>query len=351
MPAVVEALAELGGFPLGEVVVGDVRRVVLDRQHAHLAEVGDAGQRAPLVERLRRGIGLEIVGHVVGGLHDAPRIVGPQRLGAAHDRHRLQLLLAHHGPAAVLRRDVAVVAVDGGEAHEVLAGRPDGVHRQVVAAHADVAVERVLRLPGVLAEQRLGVAQLDLVVVDVEVDPVPGLALDHDGVVAGVLEVRPEEAVGLRRGRPVRHGANRHDGQRAGAPHRHPGQRPGGQHEPVVGMVPRHVALALGRLAIEDHRAEAGAADPVAHVGRRPRLGPALPLREIHAQQLAGVGAGHRRLDLRLRSRCQRRSRHTATGVSPGAFDGRPRTVSGSSRPVVLDAMKAGFTSNGFFLR
>jgi len=36
----------------------------------------------------------------------------------------------------------------------------------MVAAHADVAVERVLRLPRVLAEQRLGVTQLDLVVVE-----------------------------------------------------------------------------------------------------------------------------------------------------------------------------------------
>src|SRR5439155_1226483 len=79
--------------------------------------------------------------------------------------------------------------------------------------------QRVLRLPRVLPEVRLGVADLDAVVVNVEVDPVSGLSLDDDGVVAGVLQIRPEEAVGLRRGRAVGERADRDDGETARAPH------------------------------------------------------------------------------------------------------------------------------------
>ena len=121
MPAVIEVLAQLRGLPLLHVhVAGQVGRVVLDRQHAELGEVHHPGQRAVVVERGRRGIGLQIVRDVVGGLDEPAGVVGGQRLGAAHDAHRLELLLAHHRAAAVLGRHVAVVAVDGGEAHQVL---------------------------------------------------------------------------------------------------------------------------------------------------------------------------------------------------------------------------------------
>src|SRR2546426_6538761 len=121
-------------------------------------------------------------------------------------------------------------------------------------------------------------------------------------------------------------------------------------------MVPRNVSpAALGRcLAVEDHGAQADAADEFPHRLGTPRLGAADAAREIHAQEVAGVAAGARgRCGLRrgLR-RCGRgRWSHTATGVSPGAFDGRPSTVSGSSVLVVFAAMNAGLTSNGFFLR
>src|SRR6266403_6217330 len=62
---VVEVLAELRRLPCGHVGAGDVRRqirrVVLDRQGAHLRQVHDTGQGAVLVERARRGVGLEVV--------------------------------------------------------------------------------------------------------------------------------------------------------------------------------------------------------------------------------------------------------------------------------------------------
>src|SRR5262245_50390860 len=124
----------------------------------------------------------------------------------------------------------------------------------------------------------------------------------------------------------------------------------------LFGMGPGDVALAAlrRRLAIEDHGAETDAAEQFALRFGRPRLGPARAACEIDAQQIAGKAAGARgRLGLPLGT--LRRGRgcgtHTATGVSPGAFDGRPRMVSGSKALVVLVAMKAGLMSNGFALR
>src|SRR4029453_14346311 len=84
------------------------------------------------------------------------------------------------------------------------------------------------------------------------------------------------------------------------------------------------------------------------------RLGPARTAREVDAQQVAGEAArarGRRGLGLRSLGRGHGCWTHTATGVSPGAFDGRPRMVSGSSALVVLVAMKAGLMSNGFFFK
>src|SRR5216117_2058453 len=353
VPAMVEALAQPRRLPRLHVhVAGDARRVVPDRQRPHLREVHDAGQRAVLVERARRGIGLEVVRDVVGGLDDPARVRSAQRLGAPHDRDGLQLLLAHDRADAVLGRNVAVVTLDGGPTHEMLAGGTDRVDRELVSRHAEVAAQRVLRLPRVLPEVRLGVADLDAVVVDVEVDPVSGLSLDDDGVVAGVLQIRPEEAVGLRRGRAVGERADRDDGETARAPHGQTGEGARAEHEAVVGVVPRDVSLSLPRLAVEDHGAEPGAADQVTHLVGLPRLAPRLSLREVHTQDLAGVAAGQRGLGLAdLLGSAQGHRAHTATGVSPGAFDGRPSTVSGRSAPVVPDAMYAVFTSNGCAFR
>src|SRR5205814_2446338 len=129
-------------------------------------------------------------------------------------------------------------------------------------------------------------------------------------------------------------------------PHRQAGERAGAEHEAVVGVVPRHVAFALRRFAVEDHGAEPGAADQLTHLLGSPRLTPRLPLGEIDSQDLSGVAARHRGLRLAdLLGSAQGHWTHTATGVSPGAFDGRPSTVSGSNAPVVPDAMYAVFTS------
>src|SRR5260370_17554679 len=119
-------------------------------------------------------------------------------------------------------------------------------------------------------------------------------------------------------------------------------------------MVPGDVPLGAlrGGLAVEDHRAEADAAEQLAHLGGATRLRPALPLREVHAQEPARVAAGQvggRARGLLRRLRRERRSRHTATGVSPGAFAGRPRMVTGTSARAVSEAINPAFPPTGPF--
>src|SRR5207247_10183896 len=91
-----------------------------------------------------------------------------------------------------------------------------------------------------------------------------------------------------------------------------------------------------------------------AHPLGSPLIGPSLTAREVDTKEVAGEVAvarcpGGLRLGLLGRGRgCWS---HTATVLSPGAFDGRPRMVSGSRLPVVLVAMNAGLMSNGFFFK
>src|SRR5262249_58595577 len=119
---------------------------------------------------------------------------------------------------------------------------------------------------------------------------------------------------------------------------------------------PRDVLLAAARrgLAVEDHRAKTHAAELGAHPLRAPRLGPALAAREVDAQEVAGEAAGARgrgglRLGLLGRGRGSRS--HTATRLSPGALDGRPRMVSGKRLCVVFVAINSGLMSDGVFFR
>ena len=275
--------------------------------------------------------------------------MGGQRLGAAHDAHRFHLLLAHHRAAAVLGGHVAVVAVDGREAHEVLARGTDRVDREPVAGEAVLGLERLLGLPGVLAGQVGRVAHLDHVVVDVEVGELLGLPLHDDGVVARVLERGAEEAVGLRRRGAAGQRAAGDHGEPARAPHRQAGQGPGGHDEAVVGMIPLHLRADL---LVEDLGAEPDAPQVLAPVGLAPGLGPGLAGGEVHAEQLAGIRIDGRRRGLGGGA-CRGRGRaHRATvWGSWGDCDGRPRMVWGSSREVVWSAMNAGLTSNGFACR
>src|SRR5205823_4081590 len=73
----------------------------------------------------------------------------------------------------------------------------DRIDAQRVTRELQLVVERRLGVPRVLAHERARIPQLDHVVLDVEVFPGLRLPLDDDRVVARVLEVRAEAAVGL----------------------------------------------------------------------------------------------------------------------------------------------------------
>src|SRR4029434_11149113 len=129
--------------------------------------------------------------------------------------------------------------------------------------------------------------------------------------------------------------------QRIGHALRKHTQCPRPQDEAIVGMIPRDVLLAVLRrsLAIEDHRAQAHTAELFPHPLGFPRLGPALAAREVDAQQVAGEAAGARGREgflFEMLGRGRGCWTHTATGLSPGAFEGRPRMVSGSKLLVVF---------------
>ena len=113
---------------------------------------------------------------------------------------------------------MTVVALDRGEADEVLPRGTDGVDGEPVAGETMLGLEGLLRLPGVLALEVRRVANLDRVVVDVEIGKLLRLSLHHDGVIARVLERGAEEAVGLGRRRSVGLRAARDDGESARAP-------------------------------------------------------------------------------------------------------------------------------------
>jgi hypothetical protein len=53
-----------------------------------------------------------------------------------------------------------------------------------MTAQSMFGIERILHLPGILAQQLRGIAQLDKVVLNVKINPAGGLPLEDDGVVA-----------------------------------------------------------------------------------------------------------------------------------------------------------------------
>src|SRR5207245_9607817 len=118
------------------------------------------------------------------------------------------------------------------------------VDREHMTSQSQPRAESVLSSPRILTDEELRVAQLDRVVADVDVDPVPRLPLDDDRVVPRVLEVDAEETVRLRRGGAVGSGADRYDGEAARDTGGQPGHGPGGEDQQVVPAVPAPVATA-----------------------------------------------------------------------------------------------------------
>ena len=257
---------------------------------------GDAGAALPAVLggrgifrpalRYRRHIMVvvaadEILDHVVGEQANLHRPRDLDRACAA-DSNCLELLAAQHGSHA----GAAGIAEAGDHAahgHEILARRADGANVKLRAA--GLGNGRV-RLKGALAPDVGGVLDRDLLVLDLEVDGLIALALDDDGVVAGVFErmrdmaahVRVDDGIALA---PAGEAGNIHA---AGAGHAGRGQRADGED----GLRLRAERIGIERnLVPDDLVAKAHAADVGFILGQgvlgRDRAG-----RQVDAQHAAG---------------------------------------------------------------
>ena len=92
--------------------------------------------------------------------------------------------------------------LDGGHEHPVFTRQSDGRHLN--SRVLQLSLNDLRRFRSAFALEVGGVADLDLVVVDVQVDQTLRLAAQNDLVVAGVFEFRPEKTAKYRMGITVR---------------------------------------------------------------------------------------------------------------------------------------------------
>jgi len=83
---------------------------------------------------------------------------------------------------------MALVAHQHRIADQLLAGRSDAVHTQILG-HPQLASDGVLDLPGVFPQNGRRIAELGFAVTDVEVYPLGRLPLDDHRVIAGEFQV------------------------------------------------------------------------------------------------------------------------------------------------------------------
>ena len=106
-----------------------------------------------------------------------------------------------------MRGDVALIASDRRETHQVLASLTDAMDAEHAELVAKLLEQRAFGFPGVFAEQVIGRAELQHAFGDEQVQPAPGPALNDDAVVAVLLQIGAEETVGLGGAEQIRHRA------------------------------------------------------------------------------------------------------------------------------------------------
>ena len=182
----------------------------VDGVHEHVgAEGGEAAgavlERAVVVDRGGRGDGafhdqLEVLAL---GLAEFFAVFGAVASGAvALDDDALEVFGAGDGAGAAAPGGAVVFVHEGGEEHAVFAGLADG-HDGGVGFVALVGAEVLDGVVDAEPPDVGGVADFDLVVLDVEVDGLVGLAGDQQGVEAGPAEAGGAPAAHVR----VGHGA------------------------------------------------------------------------------------------------------------------------------------------------
>ncbi len=268
-------LAGLDGLALG---VGPVQTLARRPTGALVVVLG------PFL--LRGGNHVVVVGahdfaqHVVGQVGQRLRVLDVHR-SVALDNQCLELLGTHDRAEAGAGGMVTGVHHDG-VGQQVFAGRADGGH---AGAHALGTVERLGGGAGAQAPHERRVLDLHVVVLDVEVDGLVGLALHDDGVVTGQLDAGTDHAAAVgvddqvvlrERGKEAHRGAASQ--RNAGS-----GQRADGVND--LGFLGKRIG-ACGNFVVHDLVRQAHAAD--VFLIRLRRLGSDGARGQVHAQHLAG---------------------------------------------------------------
>ena len=222
----------------------------------------------------------DLAQHVVGQVGQGLRILHVDR-AVAFDNQRLKLLGAHDRAEAGAGGVVAGVHHDG-VGQQVLAGRADGGH---AGTHALGAVECLGGGAGAQAPHERRVLNLHVIVLDVEVDGLVGLALHDDGVVTGQLDAGADHAaaVGVDDQVVLRERGQEAHCSAASQRNARSGQRADGVND--LGFLGKRIG-ACGNFVVDDLVRQAHAAD--VFLIRLRRLGSDGARGQVHAQHLAG---------------------------------------------------------------
>ena len=246
----------LTGDILGLVVVAFLP--VLGGQGTDAVDDVDQRSRAQSPQTAAGQTVLADVDHdlLVGGLQildGSQRLVGI--LPGGGDDDALELLGAHDGTDTGAAGGAVLVVHDGGEQHLLLTGDADGQNGGSLAV---LFLQLLVQLLGEQAQIFPGIQKLDLVVDNVDVGPLGSLALDDQGIPAGVLELGTPDAAGVGAGDHAGQGGLGDDHVTAGGGGTGTGQGAGDVDQLVV----RTQGVGSGAaLVVDDLGAEAAAAD------------------------------------------------------------------------------------------
>src|SRR5262249_47317403 len=140
---------------------------------------------------------LQFLAQVPDRFHELRRLRDGDAARAA-DGDGLEVLRAHDGADAGAAGGAVLVVHDAGELDQFLAGRPDAGDAGV--RDAEFLADAVLGLRDDLAPEVAGVADLNDVVVDPQVDRFRRLAFQQQKIVTGEAQLRSPVAAGVRRG-------------------------------------------------------------------------------------------------------------------------------------------------------
>ena len=167
--------------------------VISRRQRAHLVDHVHQHLRAEFRQSLpgHGVVGEHFLG-LGGALEEGREIVDAGHPDRAAQRHRLEILRAHHRADTGAPGGAVQVIDDACEQHLILTRTPD--RRDANLRILMLLLDRLFGLPAALAPQVRRIAQLGTIILDEQIDRRGRLALEYDHVPAGKLHLGAEEA-------------------------------------------------------------------------------------------------------------------------------------------------------------